>query len=225
MPFLSARFFPYRIQTSVPIYCLDNRQKKRGSPPAKVGLPLSMNKALPSCPCRTAMPYPQNYDTFKCPWLQAEKYDPFCQGPVPAVLGTVPPVSFSLPLLRCNAALCSRRKKHFNFDSINTITALSFCWPHTAVNETVQSNRNLPAWIVCTIMLPAACGPNIRESPRTGFGIVWKIFQAEQRGSGTSVPLSYTMVKKPAAYTDVCGRFLPFLRIVPCFETHQKTGI
>ena len=27
----------------------------------------------------------------------------------------------------CNAALCSRRKKHFNFDSINTITALSFC--------------------------------------------------------------------------------------------------
>ena len=27
---------------------------------------------------------------------------------------------------RCNAALCSRRKKHFIFDSINTITAPSF---------------------------------------------------------------------------------------------------
>ena len=26
----------------------------------------------------------------------------------------------------CNAALCSRRKKHFIFDSINTITAPSF---------------------------------------------------------------------------------------------------
>lgn len=28
--------------------------------------------------------------------------------------------------LLCNAALCSRRKKHFIFDSINTITAPSF---------------------------------------------------------------------------------------------------
>ena len=28
--------------------------------------------------------------------------------------------------LYCNAALCSRRKKHFIFDSINTITAPSF---------------------------------------------------------------------------------------------------
>ena len=27
---------------------------------------------------------------------------------------------------KCNAALCSRRKKHFIFDSINTITAPSF---------------------------------------------------------------------------------------------------
>lgn len=40
---------------------------------------------------------------------------------------------------KCNAALYSRRKKHFIFDSINIITALSFRWPHTAVNETVQS--------------------------------------------------------------------------------------
>ncbi len=28
--------------------------------------------------------------------------------------------------VECNAALCSRRKKHFIFDSINTITAPSF---------------------------------------------------------------------------------------------------
>ena len=32
-------------------------------------------------------------------------------------------------LFSCNAALYSRRKKHFNFDSINTITALSFRCP------------------------------------------------------------------------------------------------
>ena len=31
-----------------------------------------------------------------------------------------------LILVNCNAALCSRRKKHFIFDSINTITAPSF---------------------------------------------------------------------------------------------------
>lgn len=49
-----------------------------------------------------------------------------------------------------------------------------------------------------------------------------KNISGRTKGSGTSVPLSYTMVKKPAAYTDVCGRFLPFLRIVPCFETLQK---
>ncbi len=30
------------------------------------------------------------------------------------------------PYAYCNAALCSRRKKHFIFDSINTITAPSF---------------------------------------------------------------------------------------------------
>ena len=36
--------------------------------------------------------------------------------------------------LYCNAALYSRRKNHFNFDSINTIMALSFRCPHTAVN-------------------------------------------------------------------------------------------
>ena len=84
--------------------------------------------------------------------------------------------------VKCNAALYSRQKKHSIFDRINTITALSFRWPRTAVNWTVQSNRNLPAWIVCTIMLPAAYGPDMRDSLETGFGIVWKIFQAEQRG-------------------------------------------
>lgn len=45
----------------------------------------------------------------------------------------------------CNAPLYSRTKKHFIFDCINTITALCFHWPHTSVNETVQSNRNLPS--------------------------------------------------------------------------------
>ena len=67
MPFLTARFFRYRIQTDVPIYCLDDRQKKRGSPPAKVGLPPFMNPAMPSCLGRTARLYPQDYDTVKRP--------------------------------------------------------------------------------------------------------------------------------------------------------------
>ena len=34
--------------------------------------------------------------------------------------------SESYSVIYCNAALCSRRKKHFIFDSINTITAPSF---------------------------------------------------------------------------------------------------
>ena len=37
--------------------------------------------------------------------MQAEKYNPFYQDPVPAVPETVPPVSFSLPFLRCKRYL------------------------------------------------------------------------------------------------------------------------
>ena len=40
--------------------------------------------------------------------------------------GIISPILANIYLHECNAALCSRRKKHFIFDSINTITAPSF---------------------------------------------------------------------------------------------------
>ena len=77
-----------------------NRQKKRGDPPVKVGLPLRMNPTRPSCLCRTAGLYPQDYDTIKRTSLQAKKYNPEYQKTLSAVPSAEPTVPFGLPLLR-----------------------------------------------------------------------------------------------------------------------------
>ena len=117
----------------------------------------------------------------------------------------------------CNAALYSRRKPHFIFDSINTITARSFRWPHTAVNETVRSDQNLSSWIVYTIMLPEAREPDMRDSPETGSWIVWKIFRTENRVPGRIVHPSHTMGRKKPAYKDARRLFQAHGKNCPLF--------
>ncbi len=53
---------------------------------------------------------------------QADEYDMFLK----EFIEPLSEIYESVPRIYCNAALCSRRKKHFIFDSINTITAPSF---------------------------------------------------------------------------------------------------
>ena len=52
-----------------------------------------------------------------------------------------------------------------------------------------------------------------------------KYFRQGKGGSGTIVLFSYTTGMKKTARMGVRGLFLLLFRIVPCFETLQKTGI
>ena len=74
-------------------------------------------------------------------------------------------------------------------------------------------------------MLLVTQGEDRKDDPQAGTEIVRKISRTEKSGSRGIVPFSYTMVKETAAYADVRGLFLLFIRIDPCSETLHKTGI